>query len=54
VSAILITLLFGFAHLAQGPTGVIENMVDGAILAAVYLATKKKTPNAQRRTSNSQ
>jgi membrane protease YdiL (CAAX protease family) len=41
VSAILITLLFGFAHLAQGPTGVIENMIDGAILAAVYLATNR-------------
>jgi uncharacterized protein len=35
-SAILITLLFGFAHFPQGPTGIIENIIDGAILAAVY------------------
>jgi len=40
-SAIFITLLFGFAHVAQGPTGVIENIIDGAILAAVYLATNR-------------
>jgi membrane protease YdiL (CAAX protease family) len=38
-SAILVTLLFGFAHFHQGPTGVIENIIDGAILAAVYFAT---------------
>lgn len=39
VSAILVTLLFGFAHFPQGTTGVIENVIDGAILAAVYFAT---------------
>jgi CAAX protease family protein len=39
VSAILITLLFGFAHFPQGATGIIENIIDGAILAAVYFAT---------------
>src|SRR6195256_95943 len=33
-SAILISLLFGLAHFPQGPTGVIENIIDGAILAA--------------------
>ena len=38
-SAVLITLLFGFAHFPQGPTGVTENIIDGAILAAVYFAT---------------
>jgi CAAX protease family protein len=40
-SAILISLLFGLAHFPQGPTGVIENIIDGAILAAVYFATNR-------------
>ena len=40
-SAVLITLLFGFAHIAQGPTGAIENIVDGAILAIIYFATNR-------------
>ncbi len=38
-SAILVTLLFGFAHFPQGPTGIIENVIDGAILIALYFAT---------------
>ncbi len=38
VSAILVTLLFGFAHFHQGPTGVTENIIDGAILAGFILA----------------
>ena len=38
VSAILITLLFGLAHFPQGVTGIIENGIDGAILAGVYFA----------------
>jgi hypothetical protein len=40
-AAILVSLLFGFAHFPQGPTGIIENIIDGAILAAVYFATGK-------------
>lgn len=39
ISAILVTLLFGVAHFPQGPTGIIENIIDGAILAAMYFAT---------------
>lgn len=38
-SAVLITLLFGLAHFPQGPTGIVENIIDGAILVAVYFAT---------------
>jgi len=38
-SAILVALLFGVAHFPQGPTGIIENVIDGAILAALYFAT---------------
>ena len=40
-SAILVSLLFGLAHFPQGPTGIIENVIDGAILAAVYFATNR-------------
>ena len=40
-AAILATLLFGLAHFPQGPTGIIENVIDGAILAAVYFATNR-------------
>src|ERR1700730_3273184 len=40
-AAILVTVLFGFAHFAQRPTGVIENIIDGGILAAVYFATNR-------------
>jgi membrane protease YdiL (CAAX protease family) len=39
VAAILVTLLFALAHFPQGPTGIIENIIDGAILAALYFAT---------------
>jgi membrane protease YdiL (CAAX protease family) len=39
VAAIVSTLLFGLAHFPQGPTGVIENIIDGAILAGLYFAT---------------
>ena len=39
VAAILTTILFGLAHFPQGPTGITENIIDGAILAAVYFVT---------------
>ena len=39
ISAILVSILFGLAHFLQGPTGVIENIIDGAILAGLYFAT---------------
>jgi len=38
-AAILSCLIFGLAHFPQGPTGVIENIIDGAILAALYFVT---------------
>ena len=40
-SAVFITLLFGLAHFPQGPTGIVENIIDGAILVAVYFATNR-------------
>jgi len=39
VAAIVVSLLFGLAHFPQGSTGIIENIIDGAILAALYFAT---------------
>ena len=39
IAAVLVTLLFGLAHFPQGPTGVIENIIDGAIIAGLYFAT---------------
>lgn len=39
VAAVLVTGVFGLAHFPQGPTGVIENIIDGAILAGLYFAT---------------
>jgi membrane protease YdiL (CAAX protease family) len=39
VAAILVTLLFGLAHFPQGPTGIIKNIIDGAVLAALYFGT---------------
>jgi hypothetical protein len=39
MSAIVVTLLFGLAHFPQGVIGIIENVIDGAILAGVYFAT---------------
>lgn len=39
VAGVLVTLLFGLAHFPQGLTGIIENVIDGAILAALYFVT---------------
>jgi membrane protease YdiL (CAAX protease family) len=40
-SAIIISLAFGLAHFSQGTTGVIENIIDGAILIALYFFTNR-------------
>jgi uncharacterized protein len=40
-SAVVVSVLFGLAHFPQGPTGVIENIIDGGILAALYFATNR-------------
>ena len=39
VAGCSVTLLFGLAHFAQGPTGITENIIDGGILTAVYFAS---------------
>ncbi|MGH7595025.1 MAG: CPBP family intramembrane glutamic endopeptidase [bacterium] len=38
VSLLLINTLFGFGHLYQGITGIIENIIDGSLLSLLYLA----------------
>ena len=37
ISLITVSVVFGFAHLYQGMTGVIENTIDGALLGLAYL-----------------
>ena len=39
VSLIFMLALFGLHHFSQGVTGVTENIIDGAILGGLYLAT---------------
>jgi membrane protease YdiL (CAAX protease family) len=39
IAVILSSAVFGFAHYDQGITGVTENIIDGAILATLYLAS---------------
>jgi membrane protease YdiL (CAAX protease family) len=33
------SVLFGLAHFNQGITGIVENTIDGALLATLYLAS---------------
>lgn len=37
ISLIAVNILFGFAHLYQGTTGVVENAIDGFLLGVIYL-----------------
>jgi membrane protease YdiL (CAAX protease family) len=39
LALILANVVFGFAHLYQGPTGMIEAAEDGVLFAVVYFAT---------------
>lgn len=39
VSATLVSIVFGLAHHAQGVTGVLDNVLAGALFAALYLAS---------------
>jgi CAAX protease family protein len=38
-SLVVVSIVFGFAHTYQGVTGVVENALDGALLALMYLRT---------------
>jgi len=37
-SLVVVSVAFGCAHIGQGSTGMIENMWDGLLLGALYLA----------------
>lgn len=37
-SLVVISIVFGCSHTGQGATGILENIWDGALLGAVYLA----------------
>ncbi len=39
ISLVVVTIGFGCLHFFQGVTGVAENILDGAILGVLYLAT---------------
>ena len=38
ISLIVIAIVFGCSHIGQGATGILENIWDGLLLGAVYLA----------------
>jgi membrane protease YdiL (CAAX protease family) len=37
VSVAVVSVVFGLAHAYQNWTGIIENTIDGALLAALYI-----------------
>jgi uncharacterized protein len=39
---VMANLLFGLSHFQQGPTGIAENVLDGMILGALYLACGRR------------
>jgi len=39
ISLIVVNFLFGLGHIDQGITGQVENMIDGALLGMIFLAT---------------
>lgn len=41
VSAILVCFVFGFAHRAQGITGILDNVIASALFVALYFATQR-------------
>ncbi len=42
VALVIASLVFGISHFHQGPTGICENVLDGLILGALYLACGRK------------
>src|SRR5262249_41627496 len=39
VSAVVVGILFGFAHVAQGISGTLDNVLAGIFFSALYLAS---------------
>ena len=42
MSLVIVSAIFGFAHLYQGVTGVTENAIDGFLLGLAYLRCNRK------------
>jgi len=42
LSLVIVSVIFGFAHLYQGVTGVTENAIDGVLLGLTYLRCNRK------------
>jgi len=42
LSLLAVSIVFGFAHLYQGVTGVVENGIDGLLLGVIYLRCDRK------------
>lgn len=42
LSLVIVSVIFGYAHLYQGVTGVTENAIDGFLLGLVYLRCGRK------------
>lgn len=38
-SLVVVSFVFGLGHIDQGVTGQVENMIDGLLLGAIFLAT---------------
>ncbi len=36
------SIVFGYAHLYQGATGIVENTIDGLLLGLMYLRCDRK------------
>ena len=41
ISLVVVSLLFGFGHVDQGVSGMLENVVNGLLLGGLYLATDR-------------
>jgi uncharacterized protein len=39
ISLVAVSFVFGLSHIDQGITGQVENMIDGLLLGAIFLAT---------------
>ena len=39
IALVVVNLAFGLAHLYQGPSGVIQNVIAGVLLGTLYIAT---------------
>jgi membrane protease YdiL (CAAX protease family) len=42
LSLVMVSVIFGFAHIYQGVTGVTENAIDGFLLGLMYLRCDRK------------